>query len=122
MRPLGSGDTARPQAAATDAPAAIEATTAARIGERCWGGAVGRTVRTGAWDAPDGIRRLIGGSGMRGTVGWFGASMGGGEEARPMSEERRLIGTLVSERSDATIRRSWSAAARHSAQQMRCLS
>ena len=47
-REPGTGETARPQAAATEAPAAIEATTAARIGERCRAGAVGRTVGTGS--------------------------------------------------------------------------
>jgi hypothetical protein len=107
-----TGDTAKPQAAATEAPAAMDATTAARIGERCSAGAPGETVGTGSYEGADGIRNPMGGSGIRGPL-CEGASSAGGAEASPMSEERRLIGTPVSERSDATIRRSWSAAARH---------
>src|SRR6478735_11117581 len=53
-----------------------------------------------------------------------GAGWGSPEGAapRPMREVRRLIGTPVSERSDATMRRSWSAAARQTVQHTRCLS
>ncbi len=66
---LGNGATARPQAAATDAPAAIEARTAARIGDRCRGGDEGRTVGTGSRKEADGIRKPDGGWGTGGTGG-----------------------------------------------------
>ena len=82
---------------------------------------MGRTVGTGSWDEPDGIRKPVGGTGMRGPPA-PGCSMGGGVEASPMREDRRLIGTPVSERSAVTMRRSWSAACRHTAQHTRCLS
>ena len=117
---VGSGATASPQAAATDAPAAIEARTAARIGDRCRGGEEGRTVGTGSRKEADGIPKPAGGRGTGGT-GWAEGPPGaGGPEGaapRPMSEDIRLVGTPVSVRSEAMMRRSWSAAERHIAQQ-----
>ncbi len=60
--------TARPMAAAAEAPAASPATTAARRGDRCIAGAAGATVRTRRW-----------------RTGVAGTGIGGGPPRPPMA-------------------------------------